>query len=62
MPTSAQAGNHDVVIRVTDQAGNEATQAFTLLVSTETPNRAPNDHEPPPYWGLRIGRDYSYSR
>jgi RHS repeat-associated protein len=60
LPTTAQAGNHDVVIRVTDQAGNETTQAFTLLVSIETPNRAPTISSRP-ILGATIGREYSYT-
>ncbi|MBT7596200.1 MAG: DUF1565 domain-containing protein [Gemmatimonadetes bacterium] len=32
-PVQADTGNHDVAIRVADPAGNEATQAFTLVVT-----------------------------
>lgn len=60
LPTTVQAGRHDVVIRVTDQAGNETTQAFSLLVSTETPNRAPT-FSSRPILGATIGREYSYT-
>ncbi|HQR05264.1 MAG TPA: putative Ig domain-containing protein [Gemmatales bacterium] len=59
-PTTADAGPHEVAIRVTDQAGNTATQTFTLIVSTETPNRPPVITSRPPL-GTTVGRAYVYT-
>ena len=41
IPTTAQVGPQSVTLRVTDQAGNFATQSFTVGVEAGAPNRSP---------------------
>ncbi len=59
-PTPPQAGPQAVVIRVTDQAGNSATQAFALEVSTDQPNRPPVITSRPTLLAT-LGREYRYA-
>jgi choice-of-anchor C domain-containing protein len=40
IPTAAQAGPQDVIVRVSDGV-KSSTQSFRIVVSTESPNRAP---------------------
>ncbi|MFO0796118.1 MAG: putative Ig domain-containing protein [Gemmataceae bacterium] len=58
-PTLAQAGPQAVVVRVTDRAGNVVTQAYTVVVSTEAPNRPPVVTSRPPILAT-VGRAYAY--
>ncbi len=58
-PTTDQAGPQNVVIRMTDAAGNVAEQSFTVVVSLEVPNRPPVITSRPVV-GAAVGRAYSY--
>lgn len=58
-PTADEKGPQQVVIRVTDSAGNTATQAFAVVVSTETPNRPPVITSQPNVLAMP-GKPYAY--
>jgi RHS repeat-associated protein len=59
VPTADQAGPQSVVVRVTDRAGNSATQSFSVVVTLEAPNLAPAVTSRP-VTGAVVGRPYSY--
>lgn len=59
-PTAAQDDPQNVTVRVTDSVGNVSRQTFTIVVSTESPNRSPVITSRPSLLAT-LGRVYSYA-